>query len=65
MGGARLWTGLLFAQRLPRDHVLCGAVPAAGVVAVAALLASVAAVAQPAAAVAQPAVAEPAAAVAH
>ena len=29
MGGARLWTGLLFAIWPPRDRVLRGAIPAA------------------------------------
>ena len=34
MGGARLWTELLFGRRLPRDRVLCGAVSAAATAAV-------------------------------
>ena len=37
MGGARLWTELLFAKRRPGDQIFCGAVPAAVAAAVAAL----------------------------
>jgi len=39
MGGARLWTELLFGKRQARDQVLCGAIPAAAQPAVAAVAA--------------------------
>ena len=50
MGGARLWTELLFGRRQARDRVLCGAVPAASTAAVTAATAAVAATAPLAAA---------------
>ena len=50
MGGARLWTELLFGRRQARDRVLCGAVPAAATAAVTAATAAVAATAPLAAA---------------
>ena len=52
VGGARLWTELLIGEgrRLPRDRVLCGAVPAAATAAVTAATAAVAATAPLAAA---------------
>ena len=62
MGGARLWTELLFGRRLPREGVLRGAVPAAATTAVAAATAPLAAVNDPLAATSEPAAAVTAAA---
>ena len=62
MGGARLWTELLFGRRLPREGVLCGAVPAAAAAAVAAATAPLVAVNAPLAATSEPAAAVTAAA---
>ena len=45
MGGARLWTELLFGRRLRRVHIFCGAVPAAALAALAAATAAAAALA--------------------
>ena len=72
MGGARLRTELLFGRRLPRDQVLCSAVPANGpsiaaVVTAAAepsVALAAAPLAKPAAPLAKPAAAEPSVALA-
>eukprot|EP00964_Phaeocystis_antarctica_P127672 scaffold91374_cov60-Phaeocystis_antarctica.AAC.3 len=45
MGGARLWTELLFGTRRRRVHILCGAVPAAALAAATAATAATAALA--------------------
>ena len=40
VGGARLWTELLFGRRLPRVQIFCGTVPAAALAALTAALAA-------------------------
>ena len=43
MGGARLWTELLFGGRLRRVHIFCGTVPASALAALTAATAAAAA----------------------